>query len=115
MPYQEKTPDPGGIPGPQLPATAINNNNQSSQISTAINSSTLKTQTLDNCNALIIKNWNDIRFEEDSTSPFIVTISKPGIGNEHQTHIGEFLYKAKISGLKTITAFHTKTLHASFS
>lgn len=112
MPDQEKTPDPGGNPDPQhLTSRNNNNNDQTTQSPTNNNNQSASPQSTGNRNAFIIKRLNDIRYEEDATGPFMVAISKPGIGNKHPTLIGEFLYKSKISGLKTIQRINKDLIH----
>lgn len=53
--------------------------------------------------AFILKDKPSLRYLPNSPAPFIVSVAEDGIGNKHPTLIGEFFYKHKIEGIKSIS------------
>lgn len=62
----------------------------------------------------ILKSKDRLRYNKNSLGPFMVSLSKEGIGSKHTILVGETLYKAKIKGIKAIKKINNNLINVEF-
>ncbi|XP_072162573.1 uncharacterized protein [Bemisia tabaci] len=96
--------DPGDPPG-------INSQTQNASVSVSADPLVNATESR---KTIILKKIDDLLYPDNSTGPFVISLSYDGLGNKHATLIGEALYRCNIVGIKSIKKINKSLVNIEF-